>query len=92
MASSTPSVREEDRRAYLSVAVSFGDEEALRRLGAAVSSLTCPECGASGRQLGAPPQPSRLEGFTPLTKGGTRAILATCDACQARVTLPLVRG
>ncbi len=89
MASDDSSVREADRRAYLSVAVSFGDEEALKKWGARVESLTCPECGARGRILGGGDAGLVLEGFTAQTKGGTHAILATCDACQNSVTLPL---
>ena len=79
---------EADRRAAVSVAISFGDTEALKRLGSGVVALRCPECGAMGRRLGHPGEPFLLQGFAPKTQGGLKAILATCDACKKEVTLP----
>lgn len=86
--SNSDAISEIDRRAYLSVAVSFGNVDSLNKWGARAATATCPECGATGRMLGGRGTELVLEGFTPLTKGGVKAILATCNKCQEAVTLP----
>jgi hypothetical protein len=83
---------EEDRQRYVSVAVSFGDREALARHGSGVAKLTCPECGHAGERWGNPAEEHRFVGFTPVTAGGRGFILATCDKCVAEVTLPHAAG
>lgn len=86
--SNQDSISEVDRRAYLSVAISFGNVDSLQKWGARATAATCPECGATGRVLGGRGTDLVLEGFTPLTKGGAKAILATCHKCEESVTLP----
>lgn len=83
---------ERDRRRYVSVAVSFGDVEGLRRLGSAAVELACPACGANGTRYGNPGEELRFEGFEPLSVGGLGLILARCLRCEERVTLPHRRG
>jgi hypothetical protein len=80
--------KEEDRLRYVSVAVSFGDREALKRYGSGVMDLACPECGAEGRRWGNPGEDLRFEGFEPVTKGGMGFILCECAKCGEHVTLP----
>lgn len=82
----TPSASK--RKTSISVAISFGDEDALQRLGSGVAKLSCPACGAVGVRFGNPGEDLRFEGFTPLTAGGILAIFVRCDHCQARVSLP----
>lgn len=79
---------EEDRRRYVSVAVSFGDTHGLLRLGSSTTDLACPACGAIGRRYGNPGEELRFEGFEPLSQGGLLFILARCARCSQRVTLP----
>jgi hypothetical protein len=79
---------EDDRRSFVSVAVSFGDLKMLERLGSGVVEVTCPECGARGRRFGDVDDEFRFEGFEPLTKGGLKFILCECTACKKHVTLP----
>ena len=79
---------ERDRLCHASVAASFGDTDALERLGSASTKLTCPECGNTGERHGNPGEDMRFDGFTPLTAGGLGYILAKCHHCQAEVTLP----
>ncbi len=79
---------EQSRRSFISVAVSFGDREALARLGAGAAEVTCPACGARGTRYGDKRSDFRFEGFTPLTAGGLTSILCRCAACEKEVTLP----
>lgn len=83
---------EEDRQRYVSVAVSFGDREALSRHGSGVATLTCPECGHQGERWGNPSEEHRFVGFEPVTAGGRGFILATCGKCGEDVTLPHAAG
>ena len=78
----------EDRRRYVSVAVSFGHVDDLTRLGSAACELSCPACGARGRRYGNPGEDLRFEGFEPFSAGGLLFILARCHGCGERVTLP----
>lgn len=80
--------KEADRQRYVSVAVSFGDREALKRHGSGVVDLKCPECGAEGSRWGNPGEDLRFEGFEPVSKGGTSYILCACAKCGEHVTLP----
>ena len=79
---------EQDRQRYVSVAVAFGDLEALERHGSSAAELTCPECGAKGRRFGRRSDEWRLEGFEAKTRGGLGFILARCHGCDEEVTLP----
>ena len=87
--STTP---EQERRRYASVAVSFGDREALKRHGSGVATLVCPECGAQGARYGNPDEEHRFAGFSPVTEGGKGFILCVCDSCKHQVTLPHARA
>lgn len=72
----------------ISIAVSFGDVEALERLGSGCTTLQCPECGQAGRRWGNPGAEMRFDGFEPLSSGGKGFVLARCLACRQEVLLP----
>ena len=79
----------DDLAAYRSVAISFGHEEDLRRLGVQTDRPQCPACGTVGRRIGGGKDPIILRGFQMKTHGGKKAVLASCNACGENVSLPL---
>ena len=79
---------EKNRQNSISIAVSFGDEDALRQLGSGCAILQCPECGEPGKRYGNPSEEMRFEGFEPLSSGGRGHLLARCLRCAQEVLLP----
>lgn len=79
---------EKNRLHSISIAVSFGDEEALQRLGSGCAPLQCPECNGVGKRYGNPGEEMRFEGFEPLSTGGKGHMLARCLRCKKEVLLP----
>jgi hypothetical protein len=79
---------EKNRQNNISIAISFSDENALRRLGSGCVLLQCPECGAQGKRYGNPREEMRFEGFEPLSSGGRGHLLARCLRCAQEVLLP----
>ncbi|MCP4504338.1 MAG: hypothetical protein GY822_30860 [Deltaproteobacteria bacterium] len=78
-----------DRKSHVSVAMSFGNEDDLARLGVAVIDISCPECGANGKRIGGGNDPLELKGFQKKTHGGKKAVLAKCEKCEAQVSFVL---
>lgn len=79
---------DKNRQRNVSIAVSFGDVEALQRHGSGRVGLVCPECEGKGERLGNPGEEMRFVGFEPLSSGGRGYVLARCLACQQEVLLP----
>ena len=78
-----------DRRAHISVAQSFAQEDDLKRLGVPVSGVSCAACGSAGKVMGGRGSPVAAQGFELLTRGGLKAVLLQCVQCGERLTVEI---